>query len=165
MTTDQDGEESRKYHLLKEPTHTSYGYLGYDLAYETLVELNKITLREIPQTSDLKIQKLNEFGIYAGEYTLEVEIMRVCGDDNDLKTVISVIYNDLTLGGDIQKRNFRNELDQKEYWKCLSKIEGKGIGKGRFAQKLAAVSRVGHVPQYVKDAIENIISNVEVNVD
>lgn len=165
LMTDKDDKEVRKYHLLKESTHKSYGYLGYELAFEALVELNKIAAREIPQTGELQIKKLNEFGIYAGEYTLEVEIMRACGDDNDLKTVIANIYNELTLGGDVQKSNFRNELDQKEFWKCLSKIEGKGIGKGRFAQKFSDVSREGHVPSYIKDAIESIISKVEVKVN
>jgi putative ATP-dependent endonuclease of OLD family len=164
-TTNQKGEPIRQYHLIKEASHASYGYLGYELAFKSLVELDKIAEREIPGTSEIQIQKLNEFGFYAGEYTLEVEIMRVCGDDVELKSVITDIYNDLTLGGDIQKRNFRDELNQKEYWKCLSKIEGKGVGKGRFSQKLAAVSRLGHVPQYVKDAIGNIISKVEVNTD
>lgn len=163
LTPDSDGKETRKYHLLKDPWHSNYGFLGYELAFGTLIDLGKIAEREIPVTTELQNEKLNEFGIYAGEYTLEVEIMNACGEDDDLKTIISDVYEGLTLGGEQQKSNFKNELAQKDFWKCLSKIEAKGIGKGRFSQQFADVTKEGHVPEYVREAIRSIITKAEVN--
>lgn len=47
-----------------------------------------------------------------------------------------------------------------EYWKCLRKIEGNGIGKGRFSQKFAHVCKKEHIPTYIKEAIEYIYEKV-----
>ncbi|NOU83902.1 AAA family ATPase [Paenibacillus sp. LMG 31459] len=162
-TTNDKNEVVRQYHLGKESTHTSYGYLGYELAFETLVEIGKLAERGIPVSPELQKEKLEEFGIYAGEYTLEIEIMRACLGNAELKEVITDIYNELTLGKETQKRNFANELDNNEYWKCLAKIEGKGVGKGRFAQRLSVMCSEAHVPVFVANAITAILSKVEVD--
>lgn len=91
--------------------------------------MQKIAEREIPETTELQNKKLNEFGIYAGEYTLEVEIMKACGEDNDLKTIISDVYDGLTLGGEKQKSNFKNELTQKIFGSVFRKLRQKASGK------------------------------------
>ena len=60
---------------------------------------------------------------------------------------------ELTTGGARQKQNFKKELKAGEYWKCLNKIEGNGIGKGRFAQRLSGVCMKEHIPGYIESAI------------
>lgn len=89
-------------------------------------------------------------------------MMQTCSSDNVAKQVFVDIFNELTEGGDRQKENFKNEMDLGKYWKCLTKIEGNGIGKGRFAQKLSARVCKEHIPPYVKKAIDYIYEKVNV---
>jgi putative ATP-dependent endonuclease of OLD family len=68
----------------------------------------------------------------------------------------------LTKGGERQKRNFKSELSTGQYDKCLSKIEStySGIGKGRFAQRLANMVSETMIPRYISKAIESIAAKV-----
>ena len=75
--------------------------------------------------------------------------------------VISDLFSELTTGGAQQKQNFKKELKAGEYWKCLNKIEGNGIGKGRFAQRLSGVCMKEHIPGYIQSAIDYIYKKVD----
>ena len=81
--------------------------------------------------------------------------------NNDATNVFCEIFNRLTNGGEKQKENFKKEILNREYWTCLKKIEGNGIGKGRFAQAITPRILENHIPQYIKDAIEYIFKKVE----
>ena len=50
----------------------------------------------------------------------------------------------------------------KRYNKCLSKIEStySGIGKGRFAQRLATHISASMIPEYISNAIDAIVAKV-----
>jgi len=101
----------------------------------------------------------NSYGFYVGHYTLEVDIMNACTKEES-RLIMSEVFNELTDGEAKQKANFKQELYNGEFWKCLSKIENNGIGKGRFAQKFANRCKKDHIPKYIKDGIEDIIRKV-----
>ena len=96
--------------------------------------------------------------MFIGNYTIEVDIMEKSQEAE--KKILFEIFNELTSGGDRQKRNFKSELEIGEYWKCLSKIEN-NIGKGRYAQRLSTQCMIGHIPDYIKNAINYICNEVK----
>lgn len=149
----------RVYHKLKdEHLDKENGYLGYELLNNQLLELGLIG--DIEKQLDAQKVVLNDNGIFLNEYTLEVEIMKKASNDPQALEIISEIYNELTLGGEIKKTNFKNELETKKYNKCLSKIEERGIGKGRFSQILSRKATINHVPNYIENSIEYIVGKV-----
>lgn len=158
----EEGEVSRDFHVMhSESDKRSFKYLGNTIVGNTLTELNIIQESDIPETSTEQDIMFNKFGFYIGLYTLEVDIMSACSSDEDSKKVICDTFNNLTDGGTKQKSNFKNELDSGEYWKCLSKIESNGIGKGRFAQNFSAVCGKEHIPGYISSAIKYIYKKVD----
>ena len=70
---------------------------------------------------------------------MEIDIMSRISNMQTEKELLCKIFNELTLGGAIQKSNFKTSLEKGEYVSCLNKIESSnsGIGKGRFAQHLS----------------------------
>ena len=68
----------------------------------------------------------------------------------------------MTKGGERQKSNFESELSAGKYNKCLAKVESpySGIGKGRFAQRLANTVSETMIPQYISKAIKAIAAKV-----
>lgn len=117
---------------------------------------------EIPDDFQEQNELFRKLGFYMGDYTFEVDMMDECVKNVNARNVIIDIFNELTYGGDIQKNNFKKELENGEYWKCLKKIEGNGIGKGRFAQKMSQVCLKEHIPEYIFSAIEFIYKKVDV---
>ena len=87
--------------------------------------------------------------------------MKSCYENKDATNTIIQIFNELTTGKDTQKVNFKNEIETQKYWKCLKKIESNGIGKGRFAQKLAVECQKEHIPCYIQKAIDYIYKKVD----
>jgi putative ATP-dependent endonuclease of OLD family len=88
--------------------------------------------------------------------------MKHCKNNTKAQQVLCDLFNELSDGGKTQKANFKNELENDQYWKCLRKIESKGIGKGRFSQRLSAVCSKEHIPVYIKNAINCIYQKVNV---
>ena len=138
----------------------SYGYLGLE-NIENLVKELAITTDNIPEDINQKYELFNELGFFIGKNTLEVDMMNEAYQNNDATNVFCEIFNRLTNGGEKQKENFKKEILNREYWTCLKKIEGNGIGKGRFAQAITPRILENHIPQYIKDAIEYIFKKVE----
>lgn len=89
-------------------------------------------------------------------------MMKACESDEVATQVFIDIYNELTEGGERQKENFKQEINNKKYMKCLSKIAGNGMGKGRFAQKISSRVCEAHIPVYVRNAIDYIYKKVDV---
>lgn len=157
-------KNERVYHVYENnlAEESECGYLGMEVIRRMLNEIGIIKESEIPEDIN-KLDKLyHTYGIFVGNYTFEVDMMQTCSSDNMAKQVFVDIFNELTEGGDRQKENFKNEMDLGKYWKCLTKIEGNGIGKGRFAQKLSARVCKEHIPPYVKKAIDYIYEKVNV---
>jgi putative ATP-dependent endonuclease of OLD family len=156
-------DSERKYHVLSSEKKENYfGYLGNELIGQLLIDLDKINADDIPEDFIEQDQLFNQHGIFLGVYTLEVDIMDTCSNNQSEQVIIDV-FNSLTLGGGIQKRNFKTELESKLFYKCLSKIESSnsGIGKGRFAQAFSISCIKEHVPNYIKNAINTIFDKVD----
>ncbi len=158
------GKEEREYHIMYADTveeDEKIGYLGLEIIKKTILELGIKTEDEIPKDVAAEYELYRTLGIFVGNYTFEVDMMEHC-HGNQLSTQIIInLFNELTTGKDTQKANFKNEIETGQYWKCLKKIESNGIGKGRFSQKLAVKCRKGHIPDYIKKAIDYIYEKVD----
>jgi len=102
----------------------------------------------------------SKMGIFIGEHTFEIDIF-TCADTTNKEAICS-LFNQLTNGGEQQQNNFKKNMESHDYYKCLGQIESShsGIGKGRFAQRLAENATPTMIPKYISDAINTIISKV-----
>lgn len=157
-------EDERVYHVLEDDVADDVrcGYLGMDIIKRLVTEIDLISSEDFPKTPEDVYELYNSYGIFVGNHTFEVDMMKACESDAIAKQVFIDIYNELTEGGERQKENFKKEINDKKYMKCLSKIAESGIGKGRFAQKLSSRVCEAHIPVYVRNAIEYIYKRVNV---
>ena len=126
-----------------------------------LIDLGICTSEELEDKDGSDIQeKLELFSCFVGYYTNEVDTMLKCNDTN--LNVFKKVYSELRPGGKKQQLNFDNELDSKEYWKALKKIDD-NISKGRFAQRFASNLVLDMTPDYIQNAIKNIVKKVQEN--
>jgi putative ATP-dependent endonuclease of OLD family len=161
-STDSAGKEvtKKKYHEIVVATD-SIGYRGTELISKTLRDLDICTSDdlEVEEGSDLQ-SKLLQYNCFVGYYTNEVDTMIKC-KAVDLE-VFKKVYSELRPGGETQQLNFDKELDSKNYWKALKKIDN-NISKGRFAQRFASNIKLEMVPQYIQSAITFIVDSVKNN--
>lgn len=159
-----DDKGERVYHMSEDEVSDDedYGYLGMEVIERVVTEIGLISKADIPKDLSEADKLYQTYGIFVGNYTFEVDMMNTCTSNVTATQVFIDIFEELTEGGDRQKKNFKNEINEKKYWKCLSKIEGNGIGKGRFAQKLSSRVCKEHIPDYVKEAINYIYKKVDV---
>lgn len=154
-------EKSKIFGDIFSETHTNYAYDGIDRMSQMCQQYINSHCNNF---CNLSINEQKEFfkkaGIFIGEYTFEVDIFKQANQED--KNIISSLFNQLTNGGETQKKNFRDNLDNGDYYKCLSQIESSHsrIGKGRFAQQLADKVTDTMIPQYIKDAINRIACKV-----
>ena len=157
-------KDEREYHKMDTEETADRGWLGMEIIESMVSQLNLNSENEIPEDIDKLDELFKELGLFVGYYTFEVDMMVKAAAKKDSKeenlNVICDLFSDLTTGGIVQKRNFKTEIMAGEYWKCLRKIEGSGIGKGRFSQKFAHVCKKEHIPTYIKEAIEYIYEKV-----
>ncbi len=161
VETNDKGEEKRKFHVMdnQETAGLECGYLGLERISNLVNEL-QLYNGSIPEDITEQDKLFNQLGFYIGSNTLEVDMMNACKDDEDAKNIICELFNELTDGGQKQKDNFKKQLDEGEYWKCLNKIEANGIGKGRFSQTLASRVIKSHIPKYIEEAVNYIFEKV-----
>lgn len=159
-----DDKGERVYHVSEDEVSddADYGYLGMEVIERVVTEIGLISKADIPKDLSDADKLYQTYGIFVGNYTFEVDMMNVCTSNVTATQVFIDIFDELTEGGDRQKKNFKNEINDKKYWKCLSKIEGNGIGKGRFAQKLSGRVCKEHIPDYIKEAINYICKKVDI---
>lgn len=157
-------KDEREYHKMDTEETADRGWLGMEIIESMVSQLNLNGENEIPEDIDKLDELFKELGLFVGYYTFEVDMMEKAAEKKASKeenlNVICDLFTDLTTGGIVQKRNFKTEIMSGEYWKCLRKIEGNGIGKGRFSQKFAHVCKKEHIPTYIKEAIEYIYEKV-----
>ena len=157
-------KDEREYHKMDTEETADRGWLGMEIIESMVSQLNLNGENEIPEDIDKLDELFKKLGLFVGYYTFEVDMMEKAAEKKDSKeenlNVICDLFSDLTTGGIVQKRNFKTEIMSGEYWKCLRKIEGNGIGKGRFSQKFAHVCKKEHIPTYIKEAIEYIYEKV-----
>lgn len=157
-------KDEREYHKMDTEETADRGWLGMEIIESMVSQLNLNGENEIPEDIDKLDELFKELGLFVGYYTFEVDMMEKAAEKKASKeenlNIICDLFTDLTTGGIVQKRNFKTEIMSGEYWKCLRKIEGNGIGKGRFSQKFAHVCKKEHIPTYIKEAIEYIYEKV-----
>ncbi|WP_346655603.1 ATP-dependent nuclease [Lysinibacillus sphaericus] len=153
----KEESDERVYHTSYQKSHSKWGFLGWELAYKTLNELGIFTNDFISYS----LKDYNEEGFYFSIYTLEVDLMAKSSDLQG-KEAIKNTFSELTVGQDRQKQNFENELNTRDFYACLRKIENSEnkVGKGRFAQRLSSYVGDLTVPEYITKAIDNIILQV-----
>lgn len=154
----------REYHKMDTDETADRGWLGMEIIGSMVSQLKLNGENELPEEIDKLDELFKKLGLFVGYYTFEVDMMEKTalkkGNKEENFNIICDLFSNLTTGGDVQKRNFKTEIIDGEYWKCLRKIEGNGIGKGRFSQKFANVCKKEHIPAYVKEAIEYIYEKV-----
>ena len=157
-------KDEREYLKMDTEETADRGWLGMEIIESMVSQLNLNGENEIPKDIDKLDELFKELGLFVGYYTFEVDMMEKAAEKKASKeenlNIICDLFTDLTTGGIVQKRNFKTEIMSGEYWKCLRKIEGNGIGKGRFSQKFAHVCKKEHIPTYIKEAIEYIYEKV-----
>ncbi|MFQ7658488.1 MAG: ATP-dependent nuclease [Mediterraneibacter gnavus] len=159
-------KDERQYHKMYNNEMDSYGWLGMEIIGRMVSQLKLISENKIPKDTNQLRKLFKELGLFVGYYTFEVDMMeKTAAEEANKEENLNIIYDlfsELTTGGTAQKENFKKEIMSGEYWKCLRKIEGNGIGKGRFSQKFAHVCKKEHIPDYIKEAIEYIYEKVNV---
>lgn len=156
-------KNERVYGTVKLKEHKGIGYNGN----ERMLQLSGILYGDKFEEELKKLEfeeqdaKLSEQGIFVGVNTLEIDIFSELASSDD-KEIIIKIFNKLTSGGTTQKSNFKKNYEAGRYDKCLNQITSShsNIGKGRFAQRLAANCTVNMIPDYIKDSIEHICNKV-----
>jgi putative ATP-dependent endonuclease of OLD family len=141
----------------------SHDYLGNKIVNKLLVRQKVLAEEDIPEDEHEQDQLFSKYGCFVGHYTFEVDIMETQGEDG--KAIFKKVFSEVRPGGPKQQANFDKVIDADEYYKTLEKIEAPGIGKGRFAQRLASQSIAEQIPEYVKNAILYIISKVKQDHD
>ncbi|WP_214817238.1 MULTISPECIES: AAA family ATPase [unclassified Exiguobacterium] len=147
----------KQYHVLANDEHDDFGYLGFELAMNTLNELGTISDQDV-----LDAEQLREYGYYFSDYTLEVDLMMLSKDNSELESKINETFSDLTKGGSQQKANFLAKLKDGDYYYCLKRIEDSAnkVGKGRFAQRLSTYQGL-EVPNYIKTGLSDLLELIE----
>lgn len=153
----------RKYHIMSNQIseEDKCGYLGLEVIRRMIISLGVKTEEQIPEDFSKEDELYHSLGIFVGRYTFEVDMMEQFHKKEDTTKIFIETFNELTTGGATQKKNFKEQLEAKEFWKCLAKIESNGIGKGRFAQKLAGRCLEEYIPEYIKSAINYIYEKVD----
>ena len=143
---------------LEDASHQNKGFDGLDRCHDMFSNIEEQDYGQMSFSE--RREYFASLGAFVGEYTLEVDVFKTA-NATDQKTICSV-FNQLTEGGERQKSNFERELSAGQYNKCLAKIESthSGIGKGRFAQRLANTVSETMIPQYIAKAIESIAAKV-----
>ena len=162
----ENEEEERIYHQMdNDDSDVKSGWLGMEIIEKMINELGLNGDEKIPDDPDEKDQLFYSLVLCVGYYTFEVDRRESAATSKNNRgkalNVISDLFLELTTGGARQKQNFKKELKAGEYWKCLNKIEGNGIGKGRFAQRLSGVCMKEHIPGYIESAINYIYKKVD----
>jgi putative ATP-dependent endonuclease of OLD family len=142
--------------------HEGIGYNGNERMIEICSILygentaNQLTALEVSEQD----KKLCEFNLFVGIHTFETDLLSTIKPHPEAKGIIIQTFNALTCGGKVQCNNFKTNLENADYDKCLCQIESSHskIGKGRFAQRLSQHCTIKMVPYYIKSAILQIVN-------
>ena len=96
-------------------------------------------------------EDLKKVGIFVNHQTLEDELLSV-----GYRQQFIEVYEELG-GTQIQQKNMSAEIDGKEIDKVIRRIETTGMGKGKFAQRLADRIEDDKIPSYIEQAIEFVL--------
>lgn len=99
---------------------------------------------------------LEEVGIFVNGQTLEVELIQIGYGDE-----FCDVYSELG-ASELQKERLRAAIQREAFNvnKIISRIETVGMGKGRFAQRLADRLDADRVPPYIEKAIRYLLAKM-----
>ncbi len=97
---------------------------------------------------------LQESGIFVNKHTLEEELV-----ESGYKDEIVVVYGELG-ASETQKTNMKTDIEDVAIDKVIRRIGTAGMGKGRFAQRLADRIDENKIPAYIQKAIESIVQRL-----
>lgn len=156
-------KNERVYGSIYSKDHKLFGYYGIERMIELCGSIFGDDIQDEIRKIDFNDQdiKLQEKGIFVGMHTLEIDIFDALFNSVD-KGIIIEIFNKLTAGGITQKNNFKKNFEDGRFDKCLNQITAShsNIGKGRFAQRLAANCTKDMIPDYIEKAIKYVSSKV-----
>ena len=98
---------------------------------------------------------LNQFGIFVGENTLEIDLLQFYEEE------MGVVYDQLVQGQKARagfKQSMQSVKLANDSTDFLNRINQKG--KGRFAQKLSSFVHADRCPSYVRECLTYIVSKV-----
>lgn len=155
---DPNTGEKKFHELYQSNSNLRSGLLGMELAHKTLYELGIFQNEKLLK---FDYAPYNNEGFFFSLHTLEIDIM-YCSTSLEAKKTIINVFSELSTGGEQQKQNFKNDLENGEFYSCLNKIESSSnkIGKGRFAQRLSSSIESLVVPHYISVGIEAIILKI-----
>ena len=156
---DDNGKEKRKKHYHRNwEEDKPQNFRGLELMNKMLVDLEVIKDVDIPTASfPEQFKLLVENGCFVGFYTFEIDSMNATNEEG-LET-LKKVYSEVRTGGEKEQENFNTELDNKNFWNGLKKIDN-NVSKGRFAQRLSSHLTIDMVPPYIINAINEIIKKV-----
>jgi putative ATP-dependent endonuclease of OLD family len=157
-STDDDESSKRVYHIMDGKTERPYNYRGVENVNSILTSLRIVETADVPESPEGARELFKQGGAHIGQHTLEVDMMK--GTNAAGINIIKSVYAELILGGEAMQKNFEEALDTGEYWKALKKIES-NISKGRFAQRLSVKLTPELIPEYLKDGIENFVTEIK----
>ncbi len=149
----------RKYHILNKNGGAT-NFRGLEIVLSCIQEIGLCSEEDIPSASGDQDDFVQGFGCHVGYYTLEVDMLNDGG--SEAISIFNKVYDEVKPGGEKQQKNFEKELADDSYWNALKKIDD-NVGKGRFAQRLAAYLVLDMVPDYVQDAIHGIVEKVQLD--
>ncbi len=97
---------------------------------------------------------LAQAGIFVNEQTLEVELLKA-GYEGEFCDV----YGELG-ASDVREKSLRELIQDKNFETVIKRIETRGMGKGRFAQRLAGRLDANRVPPYIQNAICYLLEKI-----
>lgn len=97
---------------------------------------------------------LARVGIFVNQRTFEVELISA-----GYKDELCEVYKGIG-ASDEQVENLKKEIQGNDFEKILKRIERTGMGKGRFAQRLAEKVDANRVPSYITEAIQYLLGKM-----
>lgn len=138
-------------------------YMGLKRGLNLAQRLNAAIFSEIKDYYDKKEwdkvrDALEKIGIFINDQTLEDELLKA-GYDSEFCDVYSELGASLK-----QQNNFKKLIQKKDLEKIIQRIETTGMGKGRFAQRLANRLDPDRIPPYIEKAIRFLLKNIPQSV-
>lgn len=95
-----------------------------------------------------------QIGIFVNESTLEAELIK-----SGYQEEFCSVYEELGASR-LQLQRFKAAIERNNIYEVIKRIETVGMGKGRFAQRLASYLDANRVPLYIEKAIRHLVEKI-----
>ena len=153
--------ESNDFHKVRKllDKHGVGSYEGLKRGIELAAYFNKSKHDELKALYEMELwdesfEELRKLGVFVNEWTLEADLIEIGYREEIIK-----VYGELGASASKQD-NMRVNLNNKEVRKVIKRVEESGMGKGRFAQRLANKVDSERVPLFIAEAIRYVMYRV-----